>query len=95
MEPRPEKKPSSGKTPGQRRGKPGFLVVGSQPAGARIYVDNKFTGRVTPVAPSNPLSLSPGWHRVHLVVDGKSFRFSLVIRSGKMSKLVKKLNVNR
>ena len=54
-------------------------------------MDNKFTKRTTPVAPSSPLSLSPGWHRVHLVLNGKSYPFSVVIKSGKMSQLVKKL----
>ena len=66
-------------------------MVATQPSGARIYVDSKFTGRTTPVRPSNPLSIAPGWHRVHLVYKGKSFKYSTTIRSGKMHKLVKKL----
>ena len=45
--------------------------------------------------PSNPLSLSPGRHRVKLKAKGKSFDYSVSIKTGKMSKLVKRLAVGQ
>ena len=77
-----------------RPGKKGTLIIASKPW-AHIYVDGKDTYRNTPVPPSNPLKLSAGSHKVILEVGGKRFTFSVMIRAGEMSKLIKKLPASR
>ena len=82
---RPKPKPKPRPRPGK---KPGYLLVHSKPW-SKIYVDGKATGRNTPVPPSNPLTLSPGKHKVTLETKGKKFNFTVTIKSGKQSKLIK------
>ncbi len=65
------------------KGKPGFLVLYSQPAGARVIVDGKDTGRSTPIPPSKPIELSPGTHKVTFDSAGTRFNYSVTIQSGK------------
>ena len=69
-----------------------MLVVASRPW-AKIIVDGKPTGRNSPVPPSNPLSLSPGRHKITLEAKGQKFNFTVTIKAGKLSKLVKVLPV--
>ena len=71
----------------RRARKPGYLVVVT-PKQSKIVVDGKDTGRKTPVAPSNPLSLGPGRHKVRLEAEGKSTEYRVVIKSGETAKLV-------
>jgi hypothetical protein len=42
----------------------GRLAASTHPAGAEIYVDNRPTGRHTPVAPGSPVMLPVGPHQV-------------------------------
>ncbi len=67
---------------------PGYLVPWTKPW-ARVHIDGKDTGKVTPVAPSAKIPLSPGTHRVTFIVDGKKHNFSVNITSGKTTKLTK------
>jgi len=84
---RPAKKHRAAASRPSRSRKPGYLiVVAAKPS--RIFVDGKDTGRKTPVAPSNPLTLSPGRHKVRLVSGDKSSEHRVVIRTGKTSKLI-------
>ena len=83
--PRPVVKPKPRPRPGK---KPGLLMLMSKPW-ARVFIDGRDTGRNTPIPPSNPLSVSPGRHKLTLVSKGKKYHYKVVIRSGKYLKLVK------
>lgn len=50
----------------------GRLACSSNPAGAEVYVDNRPTGRQTPIPIGNPLELSVGNHKVVFKVGGRS-----------------------
>jgi hypothetical protein len=56
--------PSGPKTFGQ-------LLCSSNPAGAEVWVDNRDTGRTTPVSKSRPLPLPTGKHTVVFKLDGR------------------------
>jgi hypothetical protein len=83
----PVKKRAAAPARPRRARKPGYLVVVA-PKPSKIVVDGKDTGRKTPVAPSNPLSLGPGRHKVRLEAEGKSTEYRVVIKSGETAKLV-------
>ncbi len=67
---------------------PGYLVPWTRPW-ARVHIDGKDTGKVTPVAPSAKIPLSPGSHKVTFVVGSKKHNFTVEIESGKTTKLSK------
>jgi len=70
---------------------PGYLVPWTRPW-ARVYIDGKDTGKVTPVAPSAKIKLSPGAHKVTFVVGSKKHVFTVNIKSGEITKLSKILD---
>ncbi len=70
---------------------PGYLVPWTRPW-ARVYIDGKDTGKVTPVATSAKIKLSPGSHQVTFVVGSKKHHFQVIIASGKTTKLSKLLD---
>ena len=71
-----------------------MLVVASRPW-AKIYVDGKATGRNSPIPPSNPLSIPAGRRKITLEAKGQKFHFTVTIKAGKLSKLVKILPVKK
>ncbi|HYV45061.1 MAG TPA: protein kinase [Myxococcaceae bacterium] len=52
--------------------KRGMLACSSNPAGADVIVDSKFTGRQTPIPIAKPLELPVGPHKVVFRLGGKS-----------------------
>ncbi len=58
-----------------------------------MLVDGKDTGKTTPVAPRAKIPLTPGKHKVTFEVDGKQFHFPIVVKSGEITRLIKKLPV--
>ncbi len=66
----------------------GYLMVWSKPW-ARIFIDGKDTGKVTPVVQSAKLVLPPGKHNVTLVVGSIEHKFSVRIAPGKLYRLSK------
>lgn len=71
--------------------KEGYLIANSQPY-ARVFVDNKDTGKTTPIAPRDRIALKAGKHSVTFVTSSKRVSFDVVIRSGEETKLVRNLN---
>jgi hypothetical protein len=49
----------------------GRLAASTHPAGAEIYIDNRPTGRHTPVAPGSPLMVPVGTHKVFFRLGSK------------------------
>jgi len=60
---------------------------------ARVWVDGKDTGKMTPIAPRSAIPLSPGSHKVEFVVGDQKFPFSITIRPGEKKNLVKVLPI--
>ena len=71
--------------------KEGYLIANSQPY-ARVFVDDKDTGKTTPIAPRDRIALKPGKHKVTFVTSGKRLNFDVIIRSGEEYKLVRNLS---
>ena len=73
---------------------PGYLVVYSVPF-ARIQIDGKDTGKMTPIAPRARIALAPGKHKLTFVVTstGEIFHFTITIKAGETLKVVKDLPV--
>ena len=71
--------------------KEGYLIANSQPY-ARVFVDNKDTGKTTPIAPRDRIPLKAGKHSVTFVTNSKRLSFDVVIRAGEEYKLVRNLN---
>jgi serine/threonine protein kinase len=78
--------------PASAGGDKGGLVAMTTPW-ARVLVDDKDTGRNTPIVPSKPIMLSPGKHTVTFKIQstGETFTYSVTIKAGQNTKLVKKL----
>lgn len=76
------------KVPEPKATGPGYLVPWTRPW-ARVHIDGKDTGKVTPVAPSAKIPLSPGSHKVTFIVGSKKHSFQVNIESGKTTKLSK------
>ncbi len=58
---------------------------------ARVWIDGRDTGKMTPIAPRSAIPLSPGSHKVEFVVGDQKFPFSVTIRPGEKKNLVKVL----
>ncbi len=69
----------------------GYLVANTMPWGAKVIVDGKNTGLMTPVMPRKKIPLKPGRHKVTFVLAGKKHNFSVTVKSGKIARLIKKL----
>jgi hypothetical protein len=70
--------------------KEGYLIANSQPY-AKVLVDGKDTGKVTPIAPRDHIALKPGKHVITFVTSDKRVSADVMIRSGEESKVVKNL----
>ncbi len=69
----------------------GYLTAVTEPW-ARIFVDGKDTGKQTPVTVGAKIKLKPGMHKVTFVANGKKHNYSVTIKAGKTSRLVKMLS---
>lgn len=69
----------------------GYLTAWTRPW-ARVYVDGKDTGKVTPIAPAARIKLRPGNHKVSFKVGSKMHDFSVTIEAGEETKLAKILD---
>ena len=79
------------KKPKAPAGDVGYLVANTMPWGAKVIVDGKNTGLMTPVMPRKKIPLKPGRHKVTFVLAGKKHNFSVTVKSGKIARLIKKL----
>jgi serine/threonine protein kinase len=70
----------------------GFLVAWTTPW-ARVFIDGKDTGKMTPIAPRAKVALEPGKHRVTFVVGSERFSYPVVIEAGETKKLRQELPV--
>ena len=68
----------------------GILLISSRPW-ARVWIDGHDTGRNTPVPPGAPLKLSEGRHVVTLYTSEKKYDFPVVMKAGRVTKLIKTL----
>ncbi|MBW1810469.1 MAG: serine/threonine protein kinase [Deltaproteobacteria bacterium] len=69
----------------------GFLVANTRPW-SKVYIDGKYSGRETPIAPDKKLKLTAGKHKVIFETPGgKRFVFEVMIEPGKVLKLIKRL----
>jgi hypothetical protein len=59
----------------------GYLQVATQPTGGKVLVDNVDTGFTTPVM-GHMLKLTPGKHKITLVIGGDRFTYPVVIKAG-------------
>lgn len=91
-EPRPEPKPKPPPPPPREPAKPkvmGKFACSTKPAGARIWVDGKDTGRETPVAIGNPLLLPVGPRKIVFKLNGKQTKpKTVIIKEGEVEKLI-------
>jgi hypothetical protein len=60
---------------------------------ARVFIDGKDTGKMTPIAPRSAIPLAPGPHQVTFVVDDQKFHFNITIDPGERENLVRTLDV--
>jgi hypothetical protein len=70
----------------------GYLVAYSTPW-AKVLIDGKDTGKMTPIAPRAKIALPPGKHKVTFVVGRESWSYTVTITAGETSKLTKDLPV--
>jgi hypothetical protein len=67
----------------------GRFAASTKPAGAQIWVDNKYSGRDTPVAIGNPLLLPLGNHKIVFKLSGKQTKPQPVtITDAEVAKLI-------
>jgi hypothetical protein len=67
----------------------GRLAASTHPAGAEIFIDNRPTGRHTPVAPGSPLMVPVGTHKVFFRLGSKKSPVqTVVIDENETTKLI-------
>jgi hypothetical protein len=69
----------------------GFLIANTHPW-AKVFVDNKDTGKTTPIGPRDRIPLKSGKHVVTFVTSDKRVSVEVNIKAGEETKLVKDLN---
>jgi serine/threonine protein kinase len=74
-------------------GAPGYLLLQTTPW-ARVLIDNRDTGKKTPVDLATRIVLPPGKHTVTFVVGNRRFSYPIVIEAGREHRLVKILPMN-
>jgi hypothetical protein len=87
---------SSGSTsasPAAAGGADGFLIANTHPW-AKVFIDNKDSGKTTPIGPRDRIPMKPGKHTVTFVTNDKRLSVEVVIRPGEESKIVRDLNEN-
>jgi hypothetical protein len=70
----------------------GFLIANTTPY-AKVLIDGKDTGKMTPIAPRAKIPLKPGKHTVTFVSGADSFNYPIVIEAGRDHRLIKTLPV--
>lgn len=70
----------------------GYLVAWTTPW-ARVFIDGRDTGKMTPIAPRAKIALKPGKHRVTFVVGTQRFHYPIVVSPGETFKLRETLPV--
>ncbi len=89
----------SGSGSGSSKSKPpaatgdGYLVAYTTPW-AKVLLDGKDTGKMTPIAPRAKIGLTPGKHKVTFVVGRESWSYNVTITAGETTKLTKDLPVS-
>jgi serine/threonine protein kinase len=73
-------------------GKDGYLVANTTPW-ARVFIDGKDTGKMTPIASRARIPLSPGRHVVTFVVGDQRFDYTVFIKAGEDVRLMKQLPI--
>jgi len=68
----------------------GSFTAYTQPF-ARVFIDGKDTGKMTPIAPRSAVRLAPGTHQVTFVVDEQKFDFKISIEPGERLNMIKTL----
>ncbi|HMU40592.1 MAG TPA: serine/threonine-protein kinase [Pseudomonadota bacterium] len=71
--------------------KEGYLLAMTQPF-AKVFIDDKDTGKMTPISQRDRIPLKPGKHKVTFVTSSKRVHFDVVIRAGAEEKLIRNLN---
>jgi serine/threonine protein kinase len=71
---------------------PGSFSAFTKPF-ARVFIDGKDTGKMTPIAPRSAIPLAPGTHEVTFVVGEERFDYRITIAPGERKNLVKTLPV--
>ena len=66
----------------------GYFIAFTKPW-ARVIIDGKDTGKVTPIAPAAKIPLKPGTHKVTFVVGDDKHTFSFKIEPGKLTRMAK------
>jgi hypothetical protein len=69
---------------------PGSFTAYTQPF-ARVFIDGKDTGKMTPIAPRSAISVTPGTHVVTFVVGDQKYDFRITVAAGERTNLVKTL----
>ena len=90
--PRPRSPAAEAATAAVSSTQPGSFTAFTQPF-ARVYVDGKDTGKMTPIAPRSAISLSPGKHDITFVVGEERFNYTITIEPGQHKNLVRTLPV--
>jgi tRNA A-37 threonylcarbamoyl transferase component Bud32/uncharacterized membrane protein YgcG len=92
----PGAKDTGDKGPGDKgaaaRADVGYLIANTTPY-AKVLIDDKDTGKMTPIAPRAKLALTPGKHVVTFVHGAKRFSYPIIIEAGKDHRLIKTLPV--
>ena len=70
----------------------GYLVAYTTPW-AKVLIDGKDTGKMTPIAPRAKIALTPGKHKVTFVVGRETWSYWVTIKGGETSKITKDLPV--
>jgi eukaryotic-like serine/threonine-protein kinase len=70
----------------------GYLVAYTTPW-AKVSIDGRDTGKMTPIAPRAKIALPPGKHKVTFVVGRESWSYTVTIKAGETSKITKDLPV--
>ena len=72
----------------------GYLVAYTTPW-AKVSIDGKDTGKMTPIAPRAKIALTPGKHKVTFVVGRESWSYTVTIKAGETAKITKDLPVSQ
>jgi len=83
--------PASAPAGGGGGGGEGFLIANTHPW-AKVFIDNKDSGKTTPIGPRDRIPLKSGKHVVTFVTSDKRVSVEVNIKAGEETKLVKDLN---
>ena len=67
------------------------MIANSRPY-AKVIIDGKDSGKVTPIAPRDRIPLKPGKHVVTFLTSDKRASFDVVVKPGEEVKLVRNLD---